>query len=165
MFGEDTCPFCTELERTLNDRASGAGRSWAYYRLNRMDNGAQLRAALTERTKQRTVPYLFVTGDLVGGTDDLKLAEYQGSLPGVLDEPFTAADTRSPWRCARPSLACPLQPYVTIRIDSNALKCMQVCLNPSKLGWQVPSNTLTSQQCRPSMIPTSPNLVRPFAHG
>ena len=103
VFGNDSCPFCTELERTLNDRAAaGAGKGgagWSYYRLNRLDNGKALRAKLTEGTGQRSVPYLFVDGQLLGGTDDLKGAEYAGTQPGLLRGGGVAADVDAPTSC------------------------------------------------------------------
>lgn len=99
MFGNESCPFCTELERTLNDRAGTGGKGstgWSYYRLNRLENGQALRASLTEGTGQRSVPYLFVDGKLLGGADDLKGAEYAGSQPGLLRGGSVAADTDVP---------------------------------------------------------------------
>ena len=104
VFGNDSCPFCTELERTLNDRAgtgkSGQGTSWSYYRLNRLDNGAALRQRLQQGTGQSSVPYVFVDGKLIGGTDDLKNADYKGTQPGVLSRGAVAADADAPARCS-----------------------------------------------------------------
>ena len=109
VFGRDSCPFCTELERTLNDRATSGhagaagGKSpaaWSYYRLNRLENGGALHDALKAGTGQTSVPYLFVDGELVGGADDLATAAYDGSRPGLLGGGAVAADVDAPRWCA-----------------------------------------------------------------
>jgi glutaredoxin 3 len=110
VFGRDTCPFCTELERTLNDRApakaaesngNSEAAGWAYYRLNRIEYGKELHEQLKKGTGQTSVPYLFVDGKLVGGCDDLMRAEYTGGLPGTLEQGPAAADVAAPDWCVR----------------------------------------------------------------
>jgi len=102
VFGKSACPFCTEVERTLN---AGVGKGgWAYYRLDQLSNGAALHEELKSKTQQRTVPYIFLGGELQGGCSELKRGVYNGSLVNLLP-PFppqeaVAAHEDAPDRCA-----------------------------------------------------------------
>ena len=50
------------------------------------DIGRDIRRQLTEETGQRTVPYLFVNGRLIGGFSEVADAWEQGSLQPELEE-------------------------------------------------------------------------------
>lgn len=79
VFGRSTCPFCIEVSRTLVDQ----GVHFMYYRLDLFTGEytqAQVHDALKGMTNQRTVPYVFVNGQLLGGCDKTKASIASGEF-------------------------------------------------------------------------------------
>lgn len=76
VFGRSTCPFCIEVTRTLVDLSV----PFVYYRLDQLANGAAVHEELKKATGQRTVPYVYINGLLVGGCDATKALVASGEF-------------------------------------------------------------------------------------
>eukprot|EP00887_Chlorella_sp_A99_P007553 scaffold28.g7553.t1 len=84
--------FCIEVSRTFVE----LNVAFCYYRIDEMASGPQARAGrqrtalvheeLRRLTVQRTVPYVFVGGKLVGGCDTTKALIAEGRLDALLGE-------------------------------------------------------------------------------
>ena len=71
------CPYCVRAKSLLKQK----GVAWTEIDVSRDDNE---RMALMARTKQRTVPQIFINGQHVGGSDDLYALERAGKLDTLL---------------------------------------------------------------------------------
>lgn len=71
------CPYCVRAKSLLKQK----GVAWTEIDVSRDDNE---RMALMQRTKQRTVPQIFINGQHVGGSDDLYALERAGKLDALL---------------------------------------------------------------------------------
>lgn len=71
------CPYCVRAKSLLKQK----GVAWTEIDVSRDDNE---RMALMARTKQRTVPQIFINGQHVGGSDDLYALERAGKLDALL---------------------------------------------------------------------------------
>lgn len=71
------CPYCVRAKSLLKQK----GVAWTEIDVSRDDNE---RMALMARTKQRTVPQIFINGQHVGGSDDLYALERAGKLDAML---------------------------------------------------------------------------------
>ena len=71
------CPYCVRAKSLLKQK----GVTWTEIDVSRNDNE---RMALMARTKQRTVPQIFINGQHVGGSDDLYALERAGKLDTLL---------------------------------------------------------------------------------
>ncbi|HCT40829.1 MAG TPA: glutaredoxin 3 [Moraxellaceae bacterium] len=71
------CPYCVRAKSLLKQK----GVAWTEIDVSRDDNE---RMALMQRTKQRTVPQIFINGQHVGGSDDLYSLERAGKLDALL---------------------------------------------------------------------------------
>lgn len=71
------CPYCVRAKSLLKQK----GVEWKEIDVSRDDNE---RMALMARTKQRTVPQIFINGQHVGGSDDLYALERAGKLDALL---------------------------------------------------------------------------------
>jgi len=70
VFSKTTCPFCTRIKQLFDS----LGHKYEVLELDQIDDGAQVQAALAEKSGQRTVPNVFINGEHIGGCDDtLKL--------------------------------------------------------------------------------------------
>ena len=85
LFALEWCEFCWAVRRLLErckidyrsidiDSAALQGDNW----------GGQIRAALTERTSLRSIPQVFVGGELIGGATEVFAAFSQGRLQALL---------------------------------------------------------------------------------
>lgn len=75
--------FCIEVARTLVD----LGVPFTYFRLDLFSGdypGPKVHEALKTMTAQRTVPYVFINGDLVGGCDATKALIASGDIDKLL---------------------------------------------------------------------------------
>jgi cysteine synthase A len=87
MFALEWCEFCWAVRRLFQAR----GISYRSIDLDsadfqREDPDATIRAAVAERTGSRTVPQVFVGGELVGGCTETIDAQDSGRLDALLDE-------------------------------------------------------------------------------
>lgn len=71
------CPYCVRAKQLFKQK----GVAWTEIDVSR---DANERMALMERTKQRTVPQIFINGQHVGGCDDLYALERAGKLDALL---------------------------------------------------------------------------------
>jgi len=83
VFSKTTCPFCAKIK----DLFEGLKIQIGVLELNEVDNGAEIQAALLEKTGQKTVPNVFINGQHIGGcSDTLKLHENNELLPLIAKE-------------------------------------------------------------------------------
>ena len=71
------CPYCVRAKNLLRQK----GVTWTEIDVSR--DTAQ-RMALVERTRQRTVPQIFINDEPVGGCDELYALERAGRLDALL---------------------------------------------------------------------------------
>lgn len=72
------CPYCVKAKKLLDKKGVG------YEEVN-VEGDDEMRATLVERTGgRRTVPQIFIDGELVGGCDDLHSLEASGKLDELL---------------------------------------------------------------------------------
>ncbi|EFN54126.1 hypothetical protein CHLNCDRAFT_24776 [Chlorella variabilis] len=79
LFGRSTCPYCIEAQSTLESAAAGLANSpvsVVWY--DKLPQGGAAWDALKAETGQKTVPYVFVNGEFLGGCDDIKRLEVRG---------------------------------------------------------------------------------------
>jgi len=83
VFSKTTCPFCAKIK----DLFEGLKIQIGVLELNEVDNGAEIQAALLEKTGQKTVPNVFINGQHIGGcSDTMKLHENNELLPLIAKE-------------------------------------------------------------------------------
>jgi len=81
VFSKTTCPFCEkvkELFKTLKVE-------FVTIELDRVENGNEIKSYLISKTKQKTVPNVFINGNHIGGYDDTIKAHKQGTLARMLN--------------------------------------------------------------------------------
>jgi len=70
VFSKTTCPFCTKIKQLFDSLKF----KYEVLELDQISDGAEIQAALAEKSGQRTVPNVYINGEHVGGCDDtLKL--------------------------------------------------------------------------------------------
>ena len=67
------CPYCVRAKMLLQ-------RKGVDYKEIDVSNDPAARQALVERTRQRTVPQIFINGEHIGGCDDLYALDRAGGL-------------------------------------------------------------------------------------
>ena len=80
VVGKSWCPFCSEVLSILQTH----GASPAVLNIDTLPNGAAIHDELKRATGQRTVPYVFVGGVLLGGCSDVKAKQAAHELDGLL---------------------------------------------------------------------------------
>ena len=88
IFSKTTCGFCARAKMCF-DAVRDAGEldgfeGPAVFELNELPNGAEIQGALTEMTGQRTVPYVFVRSQFIGGGTETMQALESGELLRLL---------------------------------------------------------------------------------
>jgi len=71
------CPYCVRAKQLFQRKGI------AYEEID-VSNDHSTRMQLVERTKQRTVPQIFINDQHIGGCDDLYALERQGALDPLL---------------------------------------------------------------------------------
>lgn len=71
------CPYCVRAKNLLKQK----GVEWTEIDVS---HDADERMALMQRTRQRTVPQIFINGQHIGGSDDLYALERAGKLDALL---------------------------------------------------------------------------------
>ena len=79
VFSKSFCPFCYKTKRTLEDLGID-------YSAFEMEGGDSIQQQLTEITKQRTVPNIFINENFRGGNSDLDKAKNDGTLTKMLEK-------------------------------------------------------------------------------
>jgi glutaredoxin 3 len=77
VYTTKVCPYCVRAKQLLE-------RKGASYREIDVSHDAEQRMALVERTKQRTVPQIFINEQHIGGCDDLYALDRAGKLDPLL---------------------------------------------------------------------------------
>lgn len=77
MYTTPICPYCVRAKHLLRQK----GVAWTEVDVSR---DATERQALMERTRQRTVPQIFINGEHIGGCDELYALERGGRLDPLL---------------------------------------------------------------------------------
>ncbi len=78
MYCTEVCPYCVRAEQLL--RSKGVVKIEKI----RVDLQPELRVAMMEKTKRRTVPQIYIGTRHVGGYDDLAALEHSGELAKLL---------------------------------------------------------------------------------
>ncbi len=79
MYTTAVCPYCIAAKRLLSER----GLSWTELRIDR-DPAARM-TMLNRSMGARTVPQIFINGQLLGGFEQLAAADHDGSLQSLLE--------------------------------------------------------------------------------
>lgn len=77
IYTTPTCPYCIRAKQLLTRKGQ------AFEEVD-VSGNMELRQELQARTKQRTVPQIFINEQHVGGCDDLHALERNGQLDGLL---------------------------------------------------------------------------------
>ncbi|KAJ9056779.1 Glutaredoxin [Entomophthora muscae] len=80
IFSKSTCPYCTSAK----DLAKKLNVQFMALEINKEANGSDIQAYLKEKTKQSTVPNIFIKGKHVGGFDDFEQAHKDGTVQKLL---------------------------------------------------------------------------------
>ncbi|CAG8585186.1 9063_t:CDS:2 [Ambispora gerdemannii] len=81
LFTKSFCPYCHKAVKTIKDLKE----NYTEYQLDNLPNGAEVQDYLLQKTKQRTVPNIFIGQQHVGGNDDLQTAKTSGRLKQLLN--------------------------------------------------------------------------------
>lgn len=80
VVGKSWCPFCAEVISIL----LAHGASPAVLNVDTLPDGGLMHEELKRVTGQKTVPYVFVGGELLGGCSDVKARQAAHELDGLL---------------------------------------------------------------------------------
>lgn len=72
------CPYCIRAKQLLEQKQV------LFTEIDLSREPAQVRTELMSKTRQRTVPQIFIGEQFVGGCDELFVLERQGKLDGLL---------------------------------------------------------------------------------
>lgn len=92
MFGRSTCPFCIEVTRTMTNM----GVDFAYIKLDQLAAspaqfaGPAVLEHLRETTGQKTVPFVYINGSLIGGCNDTKALIESGEFDMLVGDEDSA---------------------------------------------------------------------------
>ncbi|CAG8451228.1 10573_t:CDS:2 [Funneliformis mosseae] len=76
IFSKSYCPYCKRAKGVLES----LNKNYEAIELDTESEGSDIQKYLKEKTKQNTVPNIFIGGQHVGGCDDLLAAKENGSL-------------------------------------------------------------------------------------
>jgi len=82
VFSKSTCPFCVKIKQLFDS----LNIKYEVLELDQMPDGADIQAALAERSGQRTVPNVFINGKHVGGCDDTLKLHTENKLLQMVQE-------------------------------------------------------------------------------
>ncbi|MDO4289304.1 MAG: glutaredoxin 3 [Eubacterium sp.] len=71
------CPYCNNAKQLLKDKNVAFSDVDIY-------GNEEMRDALTEKTGQRTVPYVFIDDEFIGGFSELANLDHIGKLDALL---------------------------------------------------------------------------------
>lgn len=80
IYSTGICPYCEMAKQLLQ-------RKDAIYTEVRIDQDPAKQQEMMTRSKQRTVPQIFINGDSIGGYTDLVALERQSKLDALLAQP------------------------------------------------------------------------------
>lgn len=79
IYRTNYCPYCDRAERLFDEMGVD-------YEEIDVTHDDETRDELLERTGMRTVPQIFIDGEIVGGYDEVRALKSQGKLQELLDE-------------------------------------------------------------------------------
>ncbi|KAG8857451.1 glutaredoxin [Tulasnella sp. 330] len=82
MFAKTTCGYCGQAKRLFNE--SYPDVKVQIFDLDKRDDGSAIQSYLRDKSKQSTVPNIFINQQHIGGNDKLQAAERNGTLAGLL---------------------------------------------------------------------------------
>uniref|UniRef100_A0A2P2IMN0 Glutaredoxin domain-containing protein n=1 Tax=Rhizophora mucronata TaxID=61149 RepID=A0A2P2IMN0_RHIMU len=82
VFSKSYCPYCRRAKKILSE----LNEKPFVVELDLRDDGFQIRDDLLDLVGRGTVPQIFVNGQHIGGSDDLKAAVENGKLQKLLDK-------------------------------------------------------------------------------
>ncbi|TFK69055.1 glutaredoxin [Pluteus cervinus] len=82
IFSKSYCPFCKKTKTLFAEKFPDLEPK--IFELDIIPEGADIQAYLLEKTKQRTVPNVFVEKEHIGGNDDTQAAFRDGKLTKLL---------------------------------------------------------------------------------
>jgi len=81
IFSKSFCPFCKQVKALFDS----LGVKYTALELDLVENGAEMQAALLEKSGQKTVPNSYINGTHVGGASDVKQMHADGTLLPLLN--------------------------------------------------------------------------------
>ncbi|XP_063219783.1 thioredoxin reductase 1, cytoplasmic-like [Bacillus rossius redtenbacheri] len=81
IFSKSYCPYCKKVKDLFSELAVQFGS----VELDQIENGNEIQAALYEKSKQKTVPNVYISGRHMGGCSDVVEAQASGLLQDLLD--------------------------------------------------------------------------------
>lgn len=78
MYCTAICPYCVRAEQLLQRKGV-----WEIEKI-RVDLQPELRVAMMEKTGRRTVPQIYISGEHIGGYDELASLDHDGQLDKLL---------------------------------------------------------------------------------
>lgn len=82
IYSKTYCPFCKATKGLMKS----IGVNPTYIELDVVEHGAEMQDAVAARSKQRSVPNIFIGGKHLGGNDVAQAAAKSGKLKALLDE-------------------------------------------------------------------------------
>ena len=79
VFSKSYCPYCQRAKGVIQSLSLDQNRV-GILELDQMVEGAAVQDYLAEKTGQRTVPNIFISGKHIGGCDDIMRAQQSGEL-------------------------------------------------------------------------------------
>lgn len=78
VYSTTFCPYCVRAKQLLERKGV------AYAEINLDKEAPEVRIELMQKTKQRTVPQIFINDQFIGGFDQLYALEKEGKLDPLL---------------------------------------------------------------------------------
>ncbi|KAF9786726.1 putative GRX1-glutaredoxin [Thelephora terrestris] len=85
IFSKSYCPFCTRAKNLINTTFPHLKGQIYVKELDLADDGTAIQEYLAEKTRQKTVPNIFINKDHVGGCDKLISIQQQGQLVALVE--------------------------------------------------------------------------------
>ena len=82
VYSKSYCPFCVATKDLLR----GKNIAFEVVELDQVPDGAQIQAALAQKSGQRTVPNVWINGEHIGGNSDLQALNQSGQLEAKVDD-------------------------------------------------------------------------------
>ncbi|TEB32447.1 glutaredoxin [Coprinellus micaceus] len=82
IFSKSWCPYCRRAKALLKEKFADVEQT--IFELDERADGDEIQAYLLTKTKQRTVPNIFVQQQHIGGCDDTTAAVASGKVAGLL---------------------------------------------------------------------------------
>ncbi|KAG8741651.1 hypothetical protein FRC10_002615 [Ceratobasidium sp. 414] len=81
LFSKSYCPYCKAAKQGLDELGV---KDPVVFELDQLGDGAAIQQYLEEKTKQRTVPNIFISQTHVGGNDDFQKKRRSGEVQKLL---------------------------------------------------------------------------------